>query len=198
MFFSRMLYGQGIFQKRGLIMLNSNDTVLVLIDIQGKLAQIVDNSEFVINNIEKVTEGVRTLGLPVLWLEQYPKGLGPTVEQIAQHLTDLQPIEKITFSAYDTPEFVARLEETGRKKVLLAGIESHICVYQTAAHLLQKGYEVEVLVDCVSSRTALNREIGLQKMVQLGAKVTSVEMALLEMVQIAKGDTFKAISKLIK
>lgn len=198
MFFSRMLYGQGIFQKRGLIMLNSNDTVLVLIDIQGKLAQIVDNSEFVINNIEKVTEGVRTLGLPVLWLEQYPKGLGPTVEQIAQHLTDLQPIEKITFSAYDTPEFVARLEETGRKKVLLAGIESHICVYQTAAHLLQKGYEVEVLADCVSSRTALNREIGLQKMVQLGAKVTSVEMALLEMVQIAKGDTFKAISKLIK
>ena len=179
-------------------MLQTQETVLVLIDIQGKLAQIVDDSEFVIGNIEKVTQGVRLLGLPVLWLEQYPKGLGPTVEQIAQHLTDIEPIEKITFSAYDTPEFVNRLEATGRKKILLAGIESHICVYQTAAHLLQNGYEVEVLADCVSSRTAFNREIGLQKMVQLGAKVTSVEMALYEMQQIAKGDTFKAISKLIK
>lgn len=179
-------------------MLNSNDSVLVLIDIQGKLAQIVDDSEFVIDNIAKVTEGVRLLGLPVLWLEQYPKGLGPTVEQIAQHLTDLEPIEKITFSAYDTPEFVSQLEATGRKKVLIAGIETHICVYQTVAHLLQNGYEVEVLADCVSSRTALNSEIGLEKIVQLGAKVTSVEMALFEMLQVAKGDTFKAVSKLVK
>lgn len=179
-------------------MLHKEETVLVLIDIQGKLAEIVHDSEFVIGNIAKVTEGVRLLGLPVLWLEQYPKGLGLTVEQIAKQLPDQQPIEKITFSAYDTPEFVERLEATGRKKVLLAGIETHICVYQTAAHLLQNGYEVEVLVDCVSSRTAKNNEIGLQKMMQLGAKVTSVEMALLEMLQMAKGDTFKAISKLIK
>lgn len=179
-------------------MLQKDDTVLVLIDIQGKLAEIVDNSEFVIGNIAKMTQGVQLLGLPILWLEQYPKGLGKTVEAIAQHLTDQQPIEKITYSAYDTPEFVEKLEATGRKKVLLAGIETHICVYQTAAHLLQNGYEVEVLADCVSSRTAKNNEIGLQKIVQIGAKVTSVEMALFEMLQIAKGDTFKAISKLVK
>lgn len=179
-------------------MLQTGDTVLVLIDIQGKLAQIVHESEFILNNIEKVTIGARTLDLPVLWLEQYPKGLGPTVEQISQHLTDLLPIEKITFSAYDTPEFVTQLQATGRKKVLLAGIESHICVYQTAADLLENGYEVEVLADCVSSRTKLNSEIGIQKMTQIGAKVTSVEMSLYEMLQIAKGDQFKAISKLIK
>nr|WP_240033580.1 isochorismatase family protein [Lysinibacillus composti] len=104
----------------------------------------------------------------------------------------------MTFSAYDTPEFVTQLEATGRKKVLIAGIESHICVYQTAAHLLANNYEVEVLVDCVSSRTERNSQIGIQKMMQLGAKVTSVEMALYEMQQIAKGETFKAISKLIK
>ncbi|MFP3919667.1 hydrolase [Lysinibacillus telephonicus] len=179
-------------------MLQKDETVLVLIDIQGKLAEIVDNSEFVIENIAKMTQGVQLLGLPILWLEQYPKGLGKTVEAIAQHLTDQQPIEKITYSAYDTPEFVEKLEATGRKKVLLAGIETHICVYQTAAHLLQNGYEVEVLADCVSSRTAKNNEIGLQKITQIGAKVTSVEMALFEMLQIAKGDTFKAISKLVK
>nr|WP_232337034.1 hydrolase [Lysinibacillus timonensis] len=180
------------------MMLHKEDTVLVLIDIQGKLARIVDQSEFVIQNIVNAVQGAKILGLPILWLEQYPKGLGTTVEEIAQHLDNEQPIEKITFSAYDTPEFVERLEATGRKKVLIAGIETHICVYQTAAHLLSNGYEVEVLADCVSSRTAFSSQIGLQKMAQLGAKLSTVEMALFEMQQIAKGDEFKAISKIIK
>ncbi len=179
-------------------MLTKDDTILVLIDIQGKLARIVDNSEQVIQNIVNAVQGAKVLGLPILWLEQYPKGLGPTVEEISEHLTDEQPIEKITFSAYDTPEFVSKLEATGRKKVLIAGVETHICVYQTAAQLLENGYEVEVLADCVSSRTAESRQIGIQKMVQLGAKVSNVEMALFEMQQIAKGDEFKAISKIIK
>mgnify|MGYP006321878789 FL=1 len=179
-------------------MLYKEETVLVLIDIQGKLAQIVDESDFVVNNIATVVQGVKLLQVPILWLEQYPKGLGPTDERIRVHLTDQQPIEKITFSAYDTEAFVQALEQTGRKKVLLAGIETHICVYQTAAHLLANGYEVEVLADCVSSRTAGNREVGIQKMLQLGATITSVEMALFEMQQVAKGDTFKAISKLVK
>lgn len=179
-------------------MLEKEETVLVLLDIQGKLAEIVHDSEFVINNIAKAAEGVQILGLPVLWLEQYPKGLGPTAQQIASKLPDQKPIEKITFSAYDTAEFVEQLEESGRKKVLLAGIETHICVYQTAAHLIQHGYEVEVLADCTSSRTAKSHEIGLQKMMQLGVKLTTVEMALFEMLQIAKGDQFKAISKLVK
>lgn len=179
-------------------MLHKEETVLVLIDIQGKLAQIVDESDFVVNNIANVVQGAKLLQVPILWLEQYPKGLGPTDERIAMHLTDQKPIEKITFSAYDTEAFVQALEQTGRKKVLLAGIETHICVYQTAAHLLANGYEVEVLADCVSSRTAGNREVGIQKMMQLGATITSVEMALFEMQQVAKGDTFKAISKLVK
>ena len=179
-------------------MLKKEEVVLVLIDIQGKLAQIVDESEFVINNIATVVQGAKLLQLPILWLEQYPKGLGPTDERIAKHLTDEKVIEKITFSAYDTEEFVQALEQTGRKKILLAGIETHICVYQTATQLLANGYEVEVLADCVSSRTAGNREVGIQKMMQLGANITSVEMALFEMQQIAKGDTFKAISKLVK
>ncbi|MGN7476885.1 hydrolase [Solibacillus silvestris] len=179
-------------------MLKKEEAVLVLIDIQGKLAQIVDESGFIVNNIATVVQGAKLLQLPILWLEQYPKGLGPTDERIAEHLTDEKPIEKITFSAYDTEEFVQALEQTGRKKILLAGIEAHICVYQTAAQLMENGYEVEVLADCVSSRTAGNREVGIQKMIQLGAQITSVEMALFEMQQVAKGDTFKEISKLVK
>ena len=178
-------------------MLTKDETVVVIIDVQGKLAQIVDESERVIRNIVNVVKGANVLELPVLWLEQYPKGLGPTVQEIADEIKG-EPIEKITFSAYDTEEFRQQLEASGRKKVLIAGIETHICVYQTAAQLLAAGYEVEVLADCVSSRTKENREVGLQKMLQLGAKVTSVEMALFEMQQIAKGDAFKAISSIIK
>lgn len=179
-------------------LLTREETILVLIDIQGKLAEIVYESDLIINNIAKISEGVQILGIPVLWLEQYPKGLGPTIEKIGQTLPNQKPIEKITFSAYDTNEFVDKLEKEGRKKVLLAGIETHICVYQTAVQLLQNGYEVEVLVDCVSSRTKKNHDIGIQKMMQLGVKVTSVEMALFEMLQVAKGDQFKAISRLVK
>lgn len=179
-------------------MLNKEETVLVLIDIQGKLATLMDESEFVIGNIAKVVQGAKLLELPILWLEQYPKGLGHTVDEIAQQLDGVDVIEKITFSAYDTEEFVKNLKATGRKKVLIAGIETHICVYQTAAHLLAAGYEVEVLADCVSSRTAGNREVGIQKMLQIGATITSVEMALFEMQKIAKGDVFKGISGIVK
>ncbi|MGM9951386.1 MAG: hydrolase [Lysinibacillus sp.] len=178
-------------------MLTKEDTVLVLVDIQGRLAQIVENSEAVIDNIVRMVKGAKVLGLPILWVEQYPKGLGPTVEAIADEMEG-SPIEKITFSAYDNEEFVRQLEATGRKKVLLAGIETHICVYQTTAHLLRAGYEVEVLADCVSSRTAGNHEIGIQKVMQLGANITSVEMALFEMQVIAKGDAFKEISRIVK
>lgn len=178
-------------------MLTKEEAVLVIIDVQGKLAQIVDESELVIQGIVNVVKGANVLDVPVLWLEQYPKGLGPTVTAIADEIKG-EPIEKITFSAYETEAFRQQLEALGRKKVLIAGIETHICVYQTAAQLLEAGYDVEVLADCVSSRTKGNREVGLQKMLQLGAKVTSVETALFEMQQIAKGDAFKTISSIIK
>ena len=178
-------------------MLTKDNTALVIIDVQGKLAQIVEDSELVIANIVKAVQCANVLELPILWLEQYPKGLGPTTEAIAKEITG-SPIEKITFSAYDTEQFVEALEATGCKNVLLTGIEAHICVYQTAAHLLSNGYHVDVLADCISSRTKGNREVGLQKMLQLGATISSVEMAYFEMLQIAKGDAFKAISKLVK
>lgn len=179
-------------------MLRKDDTVLVLIDIQGKLAEMVYNSEQTIAHIVKAIQCAKELQLPILWLEQYPKGLGPTVDVIAEQLEGYTPIEKITFSAYDTESFVEQLVATGRKTVLLAGIESHICVYQTAQHLLMAQYRVELLADCISSRTKENRTIGIEKMMQLGAQISSVEMAMFEMQRIAKGDAFKAISRIVK
>jgi nicotinamidase-related amidase len=179
-------------------MLKQEETVLILIDIQGKLAEIVDESEFVIGNIEKAVQGAKLLNIPILWLEQYPKGLGRTVAQLSKHLEGVEVIEKITFSAYDNVHFKQKLQALNRKQLLIAGIETHICVYQTAAQLLEANYEVQVIADAVSSRTIGNREVGIQKMMQLGAKITSVEMALFELQQIAQGETFKAISKLVK
>lgn len=178
-------------------MLTKDNTVLVIIDVQGKLAQIVEDSEQVVGNIVKAVKCAQALDIPIIWVEQYPKGLGPTTPAIAELLKG-EAIEKITFSAYDNAEFVVALQGTGCHNVLLTGIETHICVYQTAQHLLNNFYNVEVLADCVSSRTSANREVGIQKMLQLGARMSSVEMAFFELQKIAKGDEFKAISQIVK
>jgi len=179
-------------------MLKIDETALVLIDVQGKLAKIVHQSKEILDNLENLIKGAQLLDLPIIWLEQYPKGLGPTTDQLKQHLTDDSPIAKVTFSACKTDEFQAALEKINRKSFLVAGIESHICVYQTVAELLESGNEVEVVVDGVSSRTLANKEIGIEKMKSLGANVTSVEMALYELMETAKHPKFKEVSNLIK
>lgn len=179
-------------------MLKLDDTAVVIIDIQGKLAKIVHQSKELLDNVEKLIKGAQILDVPILWLEQYPKGLGPTSEQLKQHLTDQTPIEKITFSACKNEEFQEALNKVDKKSYLVAGIETHICVYQTVCELLSLGKEVEVVVDGVSSRTLQNKEIGIEKMKSLGAKVTSVEMALYELMETAKHPKFKEISNLIK
>ena len=179
-------------------LLKLDETAVVLIDVQGKLAEIVHESEQLLDSTEKLIKGAQILEVPILWLEQYPKGLGPTKEQLKQHLTDQTPIEKIAFSGCKCDEFQEQLKKLDKKSYLVAGIETHICVYQTVSELLAQGKEVEIVVDCVSSRTLANKEIGIEKMKQLGAKVTSVEMALFELMETAKHPKFKEISNLIK
>ena len=115
---------------------------------------------------------VRRLELPVLWLEQYPKGLGPTIPEVADLLGDQKPLAKTCFSAFGLSDFRQALRETGRRQILLAGIETHICVYQTARDLLDNGFYVEVVADAVSSRTAQNKAIGLEKILHCGAQIT--------------------------
>lgn len=179
-------------------MLKVEDTALVLIDVQGKLAKIVHESEELLINLQRLVKGAQLLEIPILWLEQYPKGLGPTAEEIKQHLAEMSPIDKMTFSACKNEKFQDELQQLGKKSFLVAGIETHICVYQTASELLNDGNHVEVVVDGVSSRTSANKEIGLEKMKSLGASVTSVEMALYELMETAEHPKFKEISKLIK
>ena len=179
-------------------MLKVDDTALVIIDVQGKLAKIMHQSKEVIKNIETLIQGAKLLDIPVLWVEQYPKGLGPTTPEVKQHLSDEESIEKVVFSAYQSETFQEQLKQINRKNLLITGIEAHICVYQTVQDLLTTGHYVEVVTDCVSSRTLADKNVGIEKMKLMGASITSVEMALFELLHTAKNPQFKAISNLIK
>ena len=178
-------------------MLNVDDTVLVVVDIQGKLAQLMHDKQRLFDNVARLIQGAGVLTIPVVCTEQNPDGLGPTIEQLAG-LIRTDPISKFSFSCCDEPRFIRELETLGRKGILLTGIETHICVYQTAVGLLGRGYDVHIVADAVSSRTADNRQIGLDAMAAAGAKATSAEMALFELLGVAKGAKFKQILKLVK
>ncbi|VTR67410.1 Isochorismatase hydrolase [Desulfosarcina cetonica] len=179
-------------------MLQPTTTVLLLIDIQGKLAQLMHAKARLFDNLQKLVRGIRVLDIPVLWVEQNPAGLGPTIDEVATLLPDLEPIPKMSFSACGNENFVAALKDAARHQVLVAGIETHICVYQTAVDLIEMGYEAHVVADAVSSRTPENKNIGLEKMKAAGALPTSVETALFELLGVAQGEAFKAISKIVK
>jgi len=178
-------------------MLNPQDAVLVIIDIQGKLATLMHEREELFKNASRMIRGARALEIPIILTEQNPEGLGPTVPEIAE-LMEGKAIGKFAFSCCGEEKFMQALRDTGRRQVLLAGIETHVCVYQTAADLLAAGYEVHVVSDAVSSRTFANKHLGLMKMKDLGACVTGMEMALFEMLKVARGDKFKQIIKIVK
>ncbi len=179
-------------------MLKREDTVLIVVDIQGKLAQLMYQREKLIENLQKIIQGAKILNLPIIWMEQYPKGLGPTTPEIADLLPELRPIPKISFSCCGESHFMTKLNAINRNQILICGIETHVCIHQTALDLIKLGYEVQIVSDAVSSRTIENREIGLQKMAAAGAIRTSVEMALFELLRVAGSKEFKAISKILK
>jgi len=179
-------------------MLTIDNTALIIIDVQEKLFRVIHNNELLLGNLQKIISGARALGIPILVTEQNPAGLGTTVPVLKNLLADIQPVSKFSFSCCGEERCREELAGLKRTQLLLAGIETHICVYQTALDLLEQGYEVEVLADCVGSRTPDNKSLGLEKMKQAGAQITAVEMALFELQRVAKGESFKEISKLVK
>lgn len=178
-------------------MFTVDEACLVVIDVQGKLATIVDQSEEVIQNVSKLVQAMKALEVPILWLEQNPSRLGGTALDIAQHMQG-QPITKMAFSACNEPTFMDAVKTSGRTKFIITGIETHICVYQTARQLKEQGFEVEVVEDAVSSRTKANKEIGLKKMQAFGILPTCTEMILYELLQRADHEQFKTVLKLVK
>lgn len=179
-------------------MLSIDKTVMLLVDVQGQLAQLMYKKEALFKSLEIIVQGMNILNIPIIWMEQIPKNLGPTTEQISRHLSGLNPIEKFSFSCCGEPKFVDSFDSLGRTHVLLTGIETHICVFQTGMELLNQGHEVHLLSDCVSSRTKENKRVGIQRLLSSGAQLSCVEMALFELMRAAEGDAFKQIIKLIK
>jgi nicotinamidase-related amidase len=168
------------------------------VDIQGKLATLMYKKEEFFANLAVLIKAIKILDIPIIWNEQLPDKLGPTIPEIKELLDGHKPFEKNTFSCCGNVSFMDKLVSTGRRQILLAGMETHVCVYQTALDLMPKGYEVHLVADAVSSRTLENKLIGIQVIKDLGARLTSVEMALFEMLHVAEGEQFKSIVKLLK
>ena len=179
-------------------MLELNNTFLLVIDIQGKLAHLMHEKEKLFANAKRMIEGAKTLGFPIIWTEQIPDKLGPTVPEVAEVLIGIDPIKKSSFSCCGDGGFIQTLERLPRRQALLIGIETHICVYQTASDLLKKNYEVHIVADAVSSRMPENKDIALRKMERLGAQLTCAEMALYEIMITADHARFRDILKIVK
>ncbi|MDQ1629322.1 MAG: hypothetical protein QOI54_3066 [Actinomycetota bacterium] len=174
--------------------LDRERAALVVVDVQEAFRPAVGEFDTVAANAGVLAQGARALGLPVVVTEQYPKGLGETVPEVAEHLDGVARHPKTVFSAARADGF----DLGGRDQALVCGIETHVCVQQTVQDLLDAGVEVHVAADATSSRTALNRRLGLEKMERSGAWVTSTEMALFELVGEAGTPEFKTIQALVK
>jgi nicotinamidase-related amidase len=175
-------------------------TVLVIIDVQEASVKAMDSKVVrnLIRNLLTLIAFAREMGIPMVITEQYPRGLGTTVPEIKQELPSLPPIEKVSFSCGHVDAFNERLDRTGRRVIVLTGMETHVCVLQTSAHLIQKGFEVHVVADAVCSRRKLDWEIGLQWMQKKGATISTTEIIAFQLLKEAGTEEFKRLSKLVK
>lgn len=180
-------------------MLNIEDSALVIIDIQDRLVQASKYGLEIAQNMSKVSKAASILGIPTIVTEQYPAGLGTTVTQLQETFTENTFItEKTSFSAMLEPAFKEKIESLGKKQIIIGGIETHICVLQTAADLISAGYEVYVIKDACASRNKKEYKTGLELLKQYGAKITCVEITLFEWLKSAKHPNFKEVQMLIK
>lgn len=179
-------------------MLSRAAAVLVIVDIQGNLAQAMYDKDNLFANTIKLVKGFKTLGLPIIVTEQTPDKLGKTLPSIAAELEGIEPIAKESFSCWPNVQFREQLESLSRRHIVLLGIESHVCVYQTTLDLLANGYSVHLVADAVSSRTAENRQIGIDAMKSAGAQIASTEMVLFELLRTAADSRAREIFKIVK
>lgn len=203
-------------------MLRRESAVLTVIDVQERLLPSIHEAQRVVLQCVRLVRGFHILGAPILATEQYRKGIGPTDVRLIDSLlrpasadeplpapidlsaepppppVEFRPIEKMHYSCALHPPFMEALEATGRRQVLLCGIEAHVCVLQTALHLRERDFEVFLCADAVSSRHPRNVEIALRRMEQAGVRLTTVEMAVFEMLEVSGTPEFKRWSRLIR
>ncbi len=182
--------------------LNREDALLVVVDVQERLVPAIDGDLYAVSrkNIPLMIEAASTLGVPILVTEQDPTGLGRTVADVTKAL-DGKPyrlVEKVTFSCARDEGFLKAIGDSGRRQIVLVGMETHVCVYQTAVELVRGGYSVFVLDDAVSSRFPHNYKSGLQALRDAGCTVYSTETAVFQLLKVAATPEFKKVSALLK
>lgn len=180
------------------MLLDKTRSALLVVDVQERLAPAMAESERVVSRVRILLEAARRLGVPVLASEQYPKGLGRTIEPLAPLLEDATVIEKVAFSCAREPRFAEALSAARRSQVVVCGMETHVCVLQSAMDLKANGYEVHVAADAVGSRDPARRELGLARMRHAGCTIVDTEMVVFEWLGSAGGEHFKALSALIR
>jgi isochorismate hydrolase len=178
--------------------LNRDESSLLIIDIQEKLAAVMKMKDAVVGNCLHLIELSKMLSIPVVVTEQYPKGLGRTVEQLRSAMPRYKPVEKLTFSCCEEPAFMKEVKDLERKTIILTGMETHICVLQTCMGLLHNGFDVHLVKDAVCSRTKENWRTGIEFMRDTGAVITSTETVLFQLLNRAGTEEFRTISKRIR
>ena len=175
--------------------LDAQRAALVVVDVQEGFRKAIPDFERIAKATATLIEGAEAIGIPVIVTEQYPRGLGETTAEVAEHLPEgAKPLEKVCFSAADADGF----DLGGRDQALVCGMETHVCVNQTVLDLIDEDVEVHVAADAVGSRTEVNRQLGLAKMESAGAILTSVEMALFELLGGSDAEAFKKVQALVK
>ena len=170
----------------------------LIIDIQERLYPFIFENEKLTKNLSKLIEGLKIIGIPIFITEQYVKGLGPTIEPVATLLGNHRRIEKMSFSCCDEPRVMEGMAVTGKENIIIAGIESHVCVLQTVIDLKRNGYHPVVVEDCVSSRFENDKRIAIERMSQEGAIITTCESILFELLRYSGTEQFRGISRLVK
>lgn len=178
-------------------MLKSNDSVLIIIDVQGKLAGVMQEPEKIFGNIRRLALTANEMEIPVLVTEQLPDKLGPTRKELSDALIGTPVIAKSSFSCCGEPEFMNALNKTEKKQVIICGIESHICVLQTTLELLAQEFEIYIAADAVSSRDPENKQLALERMKQNGAQIITTESAMFEWMRNANHPAFREVRKLL-
>ncbi len=179
-------------------MLNTVESILVMVDFQGKLIEAMHRAELVLPNALRMVKGCQALEIPIIPTLQAPEKLGPMAPELSEALAGIEPIAKSSFSALRSTDFLVALRQNSRRQVILMGIEAHVCVLQTGLDLLDAGYEVHILSDGVFSRTAQNHDLALERLHDRGAIISSNELALFEMLRTSAHPQFRTISKLVK
>ena len=179
-------------------MLSLENTLLIVIDVQGKLARVVAESESAIQAVRQLVQGAGLLEIPVLLTAQVPEKIGNTIPEIAELLPGLTDLPRVHFSIWQDTAVQEAIRSSGRSQLLLCGFEAHICLYQSSLDLVAEGFEVHLAADAVSSRKPYNKTIALQELSSQGVHLTTVEMALFSLLRSAQHPAFKAISRLIK